>query len=412
MKIKFSWRLSEETLVFIDTRRMNAQIQLGITAPVARGDSILSEDPGESVPATIAACGLFLSALKQYLEGKDKTLDLSVEELAKRMTVLRALTYGKPCADHLSDPVLAGLLLSKMRFFKEADLLENPYFRSIHLDNITEGNFSIETAHYVPRLLFFYDEAEVLPYGITLPSIGMAEEEIPYLCLSEGDTFWMSITPNEIYTMVQPLRQAHGKVLTLGCGLGYFAYMAALKEDVESVTIVEREASVITLFEKHILPQFPDPAKIKVIKSDAFAFMEDLLDGDYDFCFADIWRSNKDVYPYLKMRAICNRFKKMEMTYWLEKNLNLSLLSNFLMYLAGQLAKAKALWCKTAPFNAFEDESVKSEVDTDLFELWAWLYRKVQIETPEQLREIGTYKDFAPRLANKNLKKCLFFEKH
>ena len=72
----------------------------------------------------------------------------------------------------------------------------------------------------------------------------------------------MSISPNEVFTMDQPIKKAKGKVLTLGCGMGYFAYMVSLKEDVESITIVELEQSVINLFEIYLLPQFENKDKI------------------------------------------------------------------------------------------------------------------------------------------------------
>lgn len=67
----------------------------------------------------------------------------------------------------------------------------------------------------------------------------------------------MSVTPNEIETMRAPIARAHGRVLTFGLGIGYFAFMAASKADVESVTVVEREAAVIRLFTRLLLPQFP-----------------------------------------------------------------------------------------------------------------------------------------------------------
>ena len=43
------------------------------------------------------------------------------------------------------------------------------------------------------------------------------------------------------------------------------------------------------LFEKHILPQFENKEKITVVKADAIEFMKNISDGEYDYCFADIW---------------------------------------------------------------------------------------------------------------------------
>ena len=74
----------------------------------------------------------------------------------------------------------------------------------------------------------------------------------------------MSVTPNEVYTVQPAIDNAKGKVLTLGCGMGYFAYMASLKEEVESITIIELEQDVIDLFENSILPQFENKDKIYI----------------------------------------------------------------------------------------------------------------------------------------------------
>ena len=59
--------------------------------------------------------------------------------------------------------------------------------------------------------------------------------------LLENDRIWMTITPNEIETMKEPVDGAFGNVLTYGLGLGYYAYMVSEKENVETVTIVDTQ---------------------------------------------------------------------------------------------------------------------------------------------------------------------------
>ena len=49
-------------------------------------------------------------------------------------------------------------------------------------------------------------------------------------------------------SMKNPIKNAHGKVLTTGLGLGYFSYMASLKEDVSEIVIIERDEKVIKLW--------------------------------------------------------------------------------------------------------------------------------------------------------------------
>lgn len=71
----------------------------------------------------------------------------------------------------------------------------------------------------------------------------------------------MSLVMSEIESMEEPLRLARGKVITYGLGLGYYAFMAAQKETVDSVTIVEMNPSIIKIFNDVLLPQFPHKEK-------------------------------------------------------------------------------------------------------------------------------------------------------
>lgn len=55
------------------------------------------------------------------------------------------------------------------------------------------------------------------------------------------------------------------------------------------MTIIEKETEIIDLFNSYILPQFAHKDKITVIQADAFEYMSTLDDGQFDYCFADIW---------------------------------------------------------------------------------------------------------------------------
>lgn len=50
----------------------------------------------------------------------------------------------------------------------------------------------------------------------------------------------MTVTPNEINTIRPSVEQSRGKVLAYGLGLGYYAFHAAQRADVTSVTVVEK----------------------------------------------------------------------------------------------------------------------------------------------------------------------------
>ena len=133
----------------------------------------------------------------------------------------------------------------------------------------------------------------------------------------QNDREWMSITPNEINTMRSVIEEASGNVLTYGLGLGYFAYMCSIKPEVASVTVVEKDPSVIALFQKEILPQFKQKDKIRVIKADAFEYAAAVKE-EYDLTFADLWHDVQDGIPcYTELKKI----ERGKTRYWIEKTM-------------------------------------------------------------------------------------------
>ena len=109
----------------------------------------------------------------------------------------------------------------------------------------------------------------------------------------------MSITPNEMLTILPSVERSFGKVITFGLGLGYYPFMCSLKDNVESVTIVEFDENIIKLFKEHLLPLFPINEKIKIIHADAFKYcQENNINELYDFAFMDIWHSGEDGLPF------------------------------------------------------------------------------------------------------------------
>ena len=70
-----------------------------------------------------------------------------------------------------------------------------------------------------------------------------------------------------------------------------------------------------------ILPQFGDAkAKVRVVKADAFEFIPTVRNGEYDYCFADIWDGIRDEKRYYALRKMCgSEYRGMKMSYWIEK---------------------------------------------------------------------------------------------
>ena len=214
-------------------------------------------------------------------------------------------------------------ICEESRVFTLEEMNENPYIKDIKFKGKQHGDFEFKYESYMPFELQIYDiPKRIKETFVDIPRIGCFSEKYEYPAIIQKSirSAWMSVSPNEIFTVQEHIDMAKGKVLTLGCGMGYFAYMASLKEEVTSITIVEREQSVIELFESIILPQFQNKDKIKVIKADAIDFMRNLEDGEYDYCFADIWIGITDIEPYFAIKELGRKLKKTKISYWIEKS--------------------------------------------------------------------------------------------
>lgn len=210
-----------------------------------------------------------------------------------------------------------------VHLLKNKDYDNNPYLKNIKIPTKKLGKWELCYKTYVPYQAFVFDDPKITRDGKIIPQIGFFEKEFSYPAVLESGTEWMLITPNEINTMRAPISGAHGKVLTYGLGLGYFAYMVSEKESVSSVTIVERDKNAISLFRDIILPQMPRKDKINIICDDAFYFAETrLADSDFDFVFADIWHDPSDGVPaYKRLKETEKYLPSADFSYWIEKTL-------------------------------------------------------------------------------------------
>ncbi len=196
---------------------------------------------------------------------------------------------------------------------------EDAYFKSIRIPTATKGKWLLRTQHLAPLEAFVCNDFVVTSDRRMLPQIGFFDREYPYPAMLEGGREWMTLLPNEMVTTYPAIEKAHGRVLTFGLGLGYFAFHAAEKENVESVTAVDISPDVIDLFCTHILPQFPHKEKIKLVCKDAFAFADEDMAGNFDFLFADTWHDAGDGKElYLKFKAYEQKHPDITFTYWLE----------------------------------------------------------------------------------------------
>ncbi|MCH3908940.1 MAG: hypothetical protein LKF75_02265 [Bacilli bacterium] len=226
--------------------------------------------------------------------------------------------------------------ISRLGLFplKEKEYLNNPYFLNVHPKECEMGDWKLFYSSYAPYEPFVYDELSIAKSDYSEKTrFGYFEEKFPFLAVEEKGKTWMSVTPHEINTMKEAVKESHGHVISFGLGLGYYAYMALLNPSVEDVTIIERSPSAISLFKTNILPFFPKEKKLTIIEEDAFHFLSKMKDGAYDYSFVDLWHLPEDGLPlYLRFKAQEKKFKKTSFSYWVETSL-LSLLRRALIIL-------------------------------------------------------------------------------
>lgn len=202
---------------------------------------------------------------------------------------------------------------------------DDPYYRNIKLPDGAKGKWTFETHVCKAYEAFVYDDPLICDDGRILPRIGFFDKAYPFPAVLENGREWMTLMPNETNTTKNAVNLSEGKVLTYGLGLGYFAYMASIKDNVESVTVVERSRDVIELFRNYILPQFSHPEKIVIVESDAFEFAEkEMQKGGYNTVFTDIWHDPSDGCDlYLRMKTYEHLLPDAKFVYWVEDTLKL-----------------------------------------------------------------------------------------
>jgi hypothetical protein len=205
--------------------------------------------------------------------------------------------------------------------------IENPYYRNISIPKVKRGNWELKYEKYKPYEAFVYNDLIVGPDFKEIPRIGFFNEEFRFPAVMENSHEWMAIKPNEIETMQPVIDLIEGRVVTFGLGLGYFTYMASLKEQVQSITVVERDIQIIQIFERYILPQFQHNEKVEIISIDAFEYAEKQLPyKNFDYAFVDLWHDVSDgLNIYIKMKRLEYLSYQTKFIYWIED----SLLSGF-----------------------------------------------------------------------------------
>ena len=230
--------------------------------------------------------------VKQYIK----------EGLEEKEAILEML-YGFYGLEHneINDQVMDKYILNNLTRLEANDYLSNPYVKAIK--NVGKNKkYALKYIDYEPYQLFAYDDIQMKGYE-EHSRIGYFANKFSYLALTQGNNIWMSLNPNEIETMKPYIAKAKGDVLVLGLGMGYVPFMMANKEEVKSITIVEKDPEIISLFKEFIWPNFVNKNKIKIMQDDAINYTK--KNNKFDYIFADLWHDPEDGLPlFVELKRI------------------------------------------------------------------------------------------------------------
>lgn len=284
--------------------------------------------------------------------------------------ILYAAFMAGFCGISEDDTTINGYFQDAVHCLETRKYRDNPYLKNIKFPDTATRHWKFTHYSYRPYEAFICNDIDIDKNLREVPQIGFFRERFAYPAVEQDGREWMAVKPSEIETMRAPIEEAIGRVVTFGLGLGYFAYMVSEKPDVTSLDIVERSEEAIALFERHILPQFPNKEKIRIIRSDAFGFLNEnmwqdarheasgqckrsteegqcgeeqnragrntqrgtetanreKMQGRYDYAFIDLWHDTADgLEMYLKAKRIENKLHtaglQTKFAYWVEKSL-------------------------------------------------------------------------------------------
>lgn len=216
--------------------------------------------------------------------------------------------------------IIMDYITPSIRLLDTGKYTENPYYKNISLESVKDGSWEIRPEEYKPYQAVICHDMIINDDFTELPPLGFFTESFRFPAILEDGNEWMTLTPVDLDTCEEAIEKAHGRVVTFGLGLGYYAYMASEKDEVESVTVVELSEDVIRLFKEHILPKMPNAHKIKIVRSDAFEYAERVMPREnFNIAFVDTWRDAGDGAPmYKRMKALESLSPDTEFLYWVE----------------------------------------------------------------------------------------------
>lgn len=129
---------------------------------------------------------------------------------------------------------------------------------------------------------------------------------------------WMSLVQMEKESHMPHIAAATGHTVVMGLGMGMYLYNILPKSEVTNVTVVERDRSVIELFENTTeWRKWPGAHKLRIVEHDAKTWTPG--NARVDFLYADFWKQMGDTKAMPGTRACLRNVRPLAFGYWTQE---------------------------------------------------------------------------------------------
>ena len=223
----------------------------------------------------------------------------------------------------LDDEYVKKYISFMVRKEKMDKYLNNPFYQKMDLEKQAYNNLEIDYSYIESYELYMLDEIDKYFDGRLFAQVGFSEDFLKCLTIYDRGKVLDRFSPLLVNASIIPLEKAKGKVAIFGLGIGYFAYMAHLKEKVKQITIYESNGDLIDLFKKYFLSKFDHKEKIKIVKKDPLSVLKNMnSEINANFIYINLWNNLEDglkEYPrYQQLERIRIDAKTM---YYLEESI-------------------------------------------------------------------------------------------
>jgi hypothetical protein len=175
------------------------------------------------------------------------------------------------------------------------------------------------------RFQFINKTYQNLLMGYDLEDIWL-ENEYYYYDLFKGKERLMSSLPSEAFEQYIPFVRGKGNILVGGLGLGIIARLYCNKENVQSVTVIEKSPDVITLC------GFINK-KLKIIEGDFYTYLRENNLSKYNYIYIDTYTTGDEIYPEIIVptrKYLLEKYPVIPFDFWQEDELKSRHLLNFI----------------------------------------------------------------------------------